>query len=180
MFKKELIGLIENRNNNDPYNILTIFEKEPKDYNFLNGVSKSKNIGKFIKNYTIGFMLNGHILYFDTIGFTAINTLGHNKTKITLYIKVDGVTDKLPSTLSNSFDLYIKLKVYAKDKNLTHYIETKTTFTYREDFSCYYINGIDSMYYSKASQYNNQEVLLALEKLKIDNVDAEVISYSFK
>ena len=180
MFKKELVGLIENRNNNDPYNILTIFEKEPEDYNFLNGVSKSKNIGKFIKNYTIGFMLNGHILYFDTIGFTAINTLGHNKTRITLYIKVDGVTGKLPSTLSNSFDLYIKLKVYAKDKNLTQYIETKTTFTYREDFSYYYINGIDSMYYSKASQYNKQEVLLALEKLKFDNVDAEVISYSFK
>jgi hypothetical protein len=42
VFKKELIGLIGN--NNDPYNILTIFEKEPKDYNFLNGVSKSKNI----------------------------------------------------------------------------------------------------------------------------------------
>ena len=76
MFKKELIGLIENRNN-----ILTIFEKEPKDFNFLNGVSKSKNIGKFIKNYTIGFMLNGHILYFDTLGFTAINTLGYNRTK---------------------------------------------------------------------------------------------------
>lgn len=36
------------------------------------------------------------------------------------------------------------------------------------------------MDYTKASQYNNQEVLLALEKLKIDNVDAEVISYSFK
>ena len=114
LFKKELVGLIENRNNNDPYNILTIFEKEPKDYNFLNGVSKSKNIGKFIKNYTIGFMLNGHILYFDTIGFTAINTLGHNRTKITLYIKVDGVTDKLPSTLSNSFDLYIKFKSICK------------------------------------------------------------------
>ena len=178
MFKKELIGLIGN--NNDPYNILTIFEKEPKDYNFLNGVSKSKNIGKFIKNYTIGFMLNGHILYFDTIGFTAINTLGNNRTKNTLYIKVDGVTDKLPSTLPDSFMLYIKLKVYAKDKNLTQYINISTTITYREDFSCYYINGIDSMDYTKASQYNNQEVILTLEELKIDNVDAEVISYSFK
>lgn len=179
MFKKELIGLIGN-NNNDPYNILTIFEKEPKDYNFLNGVSKSKNIGKFIKNYTIGFMLNGHILYFDTIGFTAINTLGHNRTKNTLCIKVDDVTDKLPSTLPDSFILYIKLKVYAKDKNLTQYINICTTITYREDFSCYYINGIDSMDYTKASQYNNQEVILTLEELKIDNVDAEVISYSFK
>ena len=179
MFKKELIGLIGN-NNNDPYNILTIFEKEPKDYNFLNGVSKSKNIGKFIKNYTIGFMLNGHILYFDTIGFTASNTLGHNRTKNTLCIKVDGVTDKLPSTLPDSFMLYIKLKVYAKDKNLTQYINIGITITYREDFSCYYINGIDSMDYTKASQYNNQEVILTLEKLKIDNVDAEVISYSFK
>ena len=179
MFKKELVGLIENRNNNDPYNILTIFEKEPKDYNFLNGVSKSKNIGKFIKNYTIGFMLNGHILYFDTIGFTASNT-GYNITKTTLYIKVDGVTDKLPSTLSNSFHLHIRLKVSAKDKNFTRYIEIKTTFTYREDFSYYYTDGIDSIYYSEALQYNNQEVLLTLEKLKIDNVDAEVISYSFK
>lgn len=106
--------------------------------------------------------------------------LGIIGQKNTLYIKVDGVTDKLPSTLPDSFMLYIKLKVYAKEKNLTQYINIGTTITYREDFSCYYINGIDSMYYTKASQYNNQEVILTLEELKIDNVDAEVISYSFK
>lgn len=174
MFNKEhLINL----NNNDPYNIPILFGKESKEFNFINGASKFWSVGKFLKNYTAGFLINNHTLYFDTIGYESPNTAEHNRSKTVLYIKIDGIEGKLPTLLPNSFRIYCQIKFTTSD-NISKYWIINTDMIYREDYSYYYPSVFaESLDYTTLKQFHNKETMMTIEIFKIDNVNINAIPY---